>query len=36
MYEAMFEDSLREVEGIDPSTLPTGSYMLAKAENVTS
>jgi hypothetical protein len=36
MYETMFEDNQSEMEGIDPSTLPRGSYMLVKAENVTS
>ncbi len=36
MYETMFEDNQSEIEGIDPSTLPRGSYMLVKAENVTS
>jgi hypothetical protein len=32
----MFEDNEADIEGIDPSTLPKGSYLLVKAENVTS
>jgi len=36
LYENMFEDNQTDIEGIDPSTLPKGSYLLVKAENVTS
>jgi len=35
-YETMFHDNETEIEGIDPATLPRGSYLLVKAENVTS
>ena len=35
MYENEFGDNNAEIEGIDPSTLPRGSYLLVKAENVT-
>jgi hypothetical protein len=35
-YENMFYDNETKVEGIDPATLPRGSYLLVKAENVTS
>lgn len=35
-YDELFEDNETEVEGIDPATLPRGSYLLVKAENVTS
>jgi hypothetical protein len=35
-YENMFFDNEAKVEGIDPATLPRGSYLLVKAENVTS
>jgi hypothetical protein len=36
LYENMFEDNQTDIEGINPSTLPKGSYLLVKAENVTS
>jgi hypothetical protein len=35
-YENMFYDNETKVEGIDPATLSRGSYLLVKAENVTS
>lgn len=35
LYEEEFGDNETEVEGIDPATLPKGSYLLVKAENVT-
>ena len=34
MYKR-FDNNEAQVEGIDPSTLPRGSYLLVKAENVT-
>ena len=35
-YEKMFYNNETKLEGIDPATLPRGSYLLVKAENVTS
>jgi len=36
LYHKKFQDNETEIEGMDPATLPRGSYLLVKAENVVS